>query len=119
MHSVQREQPMAAPQHWAPPQPWVPPPNLPPGGPGYGGNPQFMPPRPQDNYYPRPDVPPMEKQPHYGISAYGREAPPSGTSGNQPPLHVASQVSCVVHLRLTLEWLVAFELLPPDMGGTC
>ncbi|KAF7043943.1 hypothetical protein CFC21_053237 [Triticum aestivum] len=92
MHSVQREQPMAAPQHWAPTQPWVPPPSLPPGGPGYGGNPQFMPPRPQDNYYPRPDVPPMEKQPHYGISAYGREAPPSGTSGNQPPLHVASQV---------------------------
>ncbi|KAM3294155.1 hypothetical protein ACQJBY_037200 [Aegilops geniculata] len=92
MHSVQREQPMAALQHWAPPQPWVPPPNLPPGGPGYGGNPQFMPPRPQDNYYSRPDVPPMEKQPHYGISAYGREAPPSGTSGNQPPLHMASQV---------------------------
>ncbi|KAL6637473.1 hypothetical protein ACP70R_025045 [Stipagrostis hirtigluma subsp. patula] len=87
MHSVQREQPMPAPQHWGPPHPqsWGPPPNLPPGGPGFGGNPQFMPPRPQDNYYPPPDVPSMEKQPHYGISAYGREAPPSGGSaaGNQ------------------------------------
>jgi len=92
MHSVQREQPMPTPQHWAPPQPWAPPPNLPPGGPGYGGNPQFMPPRPQDNYYPPPDMPPVEKQPHFGISAYGREAPPSGASGNQPPPHLASQV---------------------------
>ncbi|RCV41800.1 hypothetical protein SETIT_9G164000v2 [Setaria italica] len=97
MHSMQREQPMPPPQHWGPPQPWGPPPNLPPGGPGFGGNPQFMPPRPQDNYYPPPDVPPapVEKQPHYGISAYGREVPPSGVSaaGNQPPSHAGSQVT--------------------------
>nr|CAB3493956.1 unnamed protein product [Digitaria exilis] len=96
MHSMQREQPMPPPQHWGPPQPWGPPPNLPPGGPGFGGNPQFMPPRPQDNYYPPPDVPPVpvEKQPHYGISAYGREAPPSGVSvaGNQPPSLGGSQL---------------------------
>nr|CAB3498610.1 unnamed protein product [Digitaria exilis] len=95
MHSMQREQPMPPPQHWGPPQPWGPPQNLPPGGPGYGGNPQFLPPRPQDNYYPPPDVPPVpvEKQPHYGISAYGREAPPTGVSvaGNQPPSHGGSQ----------------------------
>ena len=87
---------MPPPQHWGPPQPWGPPPNLPPGGPGFGGNPQFMPPRPQDNYYPPPDVPPVpvEKQPHYGISAYGREAPPSGVpaAGNQPRSHAGSQV---------------------------
>ncbi|KAL6893522.1 hypothetical protein ACP4OV_007620 [Aristida adscensionis] len=85
MHSMQREQPMPAPQHWGPPQPWGPPPNTPPGGSSFGGNPQFMHPRPQDNYYAPPDVPSIEKQPHYGISAYGREAPPSGgsTAGNQ------------------------------------
>jgi rRNA processing protein Krr1/Pno1 len=104
MHSMQREQPMPPPQHWGPPQPWGPPPNLPPGGPGFGGNPQFMPPRPQDNYYPPPDVPPvpMEKQPHYGISAYGREAPPSGVpaAGNQPPSHAGSQVTHNMHIPL-------------------
>jgi poly(rC)-binding protein 3/4 len=87
---------MPAPRHWGPPQPWAPP-NPAPGGPGYGANPQFMPPRPQDNYYPAPDGPPMEKQPHYGISAYGREASPSGVSAarNQPPPHLGSQVSSV------------------------
>ncbi|KAK3149951.1 hypothetical protein QOZ80_3AG0225260 [Eleusine coracana subsp. coracana] len=101
MHSIQREQPMPAPQHWGPPQPWGPP-NPPPGGPGYGGNPQFMPPRPQDNYYPAPDVPPIEKQPHYGISAYGREAPPIGVSaaGNQPP-HLGSQVTHSMQIPLS------------------
>ncbi|CAD6205873.1 unnamed protein product [Miscanthus lutarioriparius] len=85
MHGMPREQPVPPLQHWGP-QTWGPPPNIPPGGPGFGGNPQFMPPRPQDSYYP-PDAPPMEKQPHYGISAYGREAPPSGASaaGIQPP----------------------------------
>lgn len=102
MHSMQREQPMPAPQHWDPPQPWGPPPNLPPGGPGYGGNPRFMPPRLQDNYYP-PDAPPMEKQPHYAISAYGCEAPPSGVSasGNQPPPHVSSQVTHSMQILLS------------------
>ncbi|KAF8683123.1 hypothetical protein HU200_044982 [Digitaria exilis] len=105
MHSMQREQPMPPPQHWGPPQPWGPPQNLPPGGPGYGGNPQFLPPRPQDNYYPPPDVPPVpvEKQPHYGISAYGREAPPTGVSvaGNQPPSHGGSQkVTHNMHIPL-------------------
>lgn len=101
MNSVQREQPMPAPQHWAPPQPWAPPPNLPSGGPGYGGNPQFMPPRQQDNFYPPPAMPPMEKQPHFGISAYGREPAPSGASGNQPPSHVASQAH---HMQIPLSY---------------
>ncbi|KAF0922233.1 hypothetical protein E2562_029124 [Oryza meyeriana var. granulata] len=101
MHSVQREQTMPAPQPWGHPQPWGPPSHLPPGGPGYGGNPQFMPPRPQDIYYPPPDVPPMEKQPHYGISAYGREAPTGvSASGNQPP-HVASQVTHSMQIPLS------------------
>lgn len=70
-----------------------------------------MPPRPQDNYYPPPDAPPMEKQPHYGISAYGREAPPSGASGagNQPPSHAGSQVSSIAlnhKIACAFIWLV-------------
>lgn len=66
-------------EHMAPHQSWGPPQGVPPsggGGPGYGPNPQYMPPpRQLDSYYPPADMPPMEKQPHHGISAYGREAP--------------------------------------------
>lgn len=96
VHSAPREQPMPAPQQWGPPPPWSHPPNIPPSGPGYGGNPHFMPPRPQDNYYPPPDVHHVEKQPHYGISSYGRDANPTAapTSGNQHLSHGSSQVSC-------------------------
>uniref|UniRef100_A0A0A9D0V4 K Homology domain-containing protein n=1 Tax=Arundo donax TaxID=35708 RepID=A0A0A9D0V4_ARUDO len=102
-HNVPREQPMPPPQPWGPPPPWGHPPNLPPGGPGYGGNPQFMPPRPQDNYYPPPDVPPVEKQPHYGISSYGRDAPPSAAppSGNQHQTHGSSQVTHSMQVPLS------------------
>lgn len=111
MHGMPREQPVPPPQHWGPPQTWGPPPNIPPGGPGFGGNPQFIPPRPQDSYYPTPDAPAMEKQPHYGISAYGREAPPSGASatGNQPLSHAGSQVSSIaLSLKMACDfiWLV-------------
>ncbi|KAM2567634.1 hypothetical protein TB1_009983 [Malus domestica] len=63
-------------QNWGPPQGH--PHNAGHGGPGFGPpNPQYMPPpRQHDNYYPPADMPPpMEKQPHHGISAYGREAP--------------------------------------------
>ncbi|VVA12932.1 PREDICTED: flowering locus K homology [Prunus dulcis] len=74
---------MANPQmeHAPPHQQWGPPQGLPHnagGGPGFGPpNPQYMPPpRQHDNYYPSADMPPpIEKQPHHGISAYGREAP--------------------------------------------
>ncbi|KAK4596505.1 flowering locus K homology domain-like isoform X2 [Castanea sativa] len=69
-------------EHMPPPQhqSWGPPQGVPPsggGGPGYGPTPQYMPPpRQLDNYYPPADLPPpMDKQPHHGISAYGREAP--------------------------------------------
>ncbi|XP_021911593.1 flowering locus K homology domain, partial [Carica papaya] len=65
--------------HIPPHQPWGPPQGIPPnagGGPGFGPGPQYMPPRQVDNYYPPADLhPPIEKQPHQGISAYGREAP--------------------------------------------
>lgn len=67
-------------EHMPPHQSWGPPQGVPPsggGGPGYGPNTQYMPPpRQHDNYYLPSDMhPPMEKQPHHGISAYGREAP--------------------------------------------
>ncbi|ONM01839.1 Flowering locus K homology domain [Zea mays] len=101
---MHREQPMPPPQAWGPPppSPWGhPPPNLPPGGPGYVGNPHYMPPRPQENYYPPPDVPPVEKQPHYGISSYGRDAPPSAPPGNQNQAHGSSQVTHSMQVPLS------------------
>uniref|UniRef100_A0A0E0BUU4 K Homology domain-containing protein n=1 Tax=Oryza glumipatula TaxID=40148 RepID=A0A0E0BUU4_9ORYZ len=104
VHNAHREQPMPPPQTWGPPPPWGHPSNVPPGGPGYGGNPQFMPPRPQDHYYPPPDVPPVEKQPHYGISSYGRDVPPTGAppaSGNQHPPHGSSQITHSMQVPLS------------------
>lgn len=74
-----------------PPQSWGPPPQAFPqsaaGGPGYGNSPHFMPPsRQHDSYYPPADMPPpLEKQPHQGISAYGREAPMSMHSSSNNP----------------------------------
>nr|XP_027188494.1 flowering locus K homology domain isoform X2 [Cicer arietinum] len=67
-------------EHMPPPhQSWGPPQGLPPnagGGPGFVPTPQFMPPpRQVDNYYPPAEMPPpLDKQPHHGISAYGRDA---------------------------------------------
>ncbi|KQJ85976.1 flowering locus K homology domain [Brachypodium distachyon] len=104
VHNVPREQPMPAPQPWGPPPQWSHPPNIPPPGPGYGGNPHFMPPRPQDNYYPPPDVHPVEKQPQYGISSYGRDAPPSGAppvSGNQHLPPGSSQITQTLQVPLS------------------
>ncbi|MCI14641.1 poly(rC)-binding protein 3-like, partial [Trifolium medium] len=62
-----------------PHQSWGPPQGLPAnagGGPGFGHTPQFMPPpRQVDNYYPPAEMPPpLDKQPHHGITAYGRDA---------------------------------------------
>ncbi|KAM0857326.1 hypothetical protein ACQ4PT_048520 [Festuca glaucescens] len=105
VHNVPREQPMPAPQQWGPPPPWSHPPNIPPSGPPtYGGNQHFMPPRPQDNYYPPPDVHPVEKQPHYGISSYGRDAHPTGappSSGNQHLPHGSSQIAQKMQVPLS------------------
>ncbi|XP_020095789.1 flowering locus K homology domain [Ananas comosus] len=87
------------PPNMPPHQPWVPPQALPP-------NPRFMPPRPHDNFYPPPDLPPMEKQPHYGVSTYGREAPPVGggahSSTNQQAPPTASQVTH--HMQIPLSY---------------
>ena len=66
-------------EHMPPHQSWGPPQGLPPnagGGPGFVPTPQYMPPpRPLDSYYPPAEIPPpVEKQPHHGISAYGRDS---------------------------------------------
>ncbi|KAM3378406.1 flowering locus K y domain [Capsicum galapagoense] len=88
---MQMQMPNPPVEHMPPPQSWGPPPQaFPPsaaGGPGYGSSPHFMPPsRQHDSYYPPPDMPPpMEKQPHQGISAYGREAPMSMHSSSNNP----------------------------------
>ncbi|KAI8024081.1 hypothetical protein LOK49_LG03G01999 [Camellia lanceoleosa] len=95
-------------QHMAPPQSWGPPPQaFPPnagGGPGYGANPHYMPPpRQLDNYYPPADIqPPLEKQPHQGISAYGREAPMNvhASSNSQPAPSVITQVTQQMQIPL-------------------
>lgn len=95
-------------EHIPPHQSWGPPQGMPHnagGGPGYGPpNPQYMPPSRQqyDNYYPPADLPPpMEKQPHHGISAYGRENPMGvHTSSNAPA--APSIVSQVVSLAVSI-----------------
>lgn len=87
-------------EHMPPPQSWGPPPQaFPPnvgGGLGYGGNPHYMPPpRQVENYYPQVEMPPPpEKQPHQGISAYGREAPMNvhASSNSQTPPSMITQV---------------------------
>ncbi|ESW19181.1 hypothetical protein PHAVU_006G103100 [Phaseolus vulgaris] len=65
------------PEHMPPHQSWGPPQGLPPnagGGPGFGPPSQYMPPpRQLDSYYPPAEIP-VERQPHQGISAYGRDA---------------------------------------------
>ncbi|KAL6989451.1 hypothetical protein U1Q18_015200 [Sarracenia purpurea var. burkii] len=97
------------PQTWGPPQSWGPPPQAFPqnagGGLGYGANPPYMPPpRQLDNYYPQTDMPPpLEKQPHQGISAYGREAPMNvhSSSNAQPPSSVITQVTQQMQIPLS------------------
>ncbi|KAE8688491.1 Flowering locus K-like proteiny domain [Hibiscus syriacus] len=84
--------------HMPPHQSWGPPQGVPPnasGGAGYGHNPQYMPPpRQHDNYYPPAGMPPhLEKQPHQGISVYGREAPMGHESSN--PQNAPSMITQV------------------------
>ncbi|KAF2545362.1 hypothetical protein F2Q70_00024014 [Brassica cretica] len=83
-------------QSWGPPQG-----HAPSGGgegPGYGHNPapyMQQPPR-HDSYYP----PPMEKQPHQGISAYGRETPMNVHVSPAPPM-AAQQVTQKIQIPLS------------------
>ncbi|XP_015576569.1 flowering locus K homology domain isoform X2 [Ricinus communis] len=94
-------------EHMPPHQSWGPPQGIPPnagGGPGYG-NPQYMPPPRQiENYYPPADLPPpMEKQPHQGISAYGREAPMGvhGSSNSQAAPSMITQITQQMQIPLS------------------
>ncbi|XAR63593.1 hypothetical protein NMG60_11023589 [Bertholletia excelsa] len=92
-----------------PPQSWGPPPQaFPPNagsGPGYGANPHYMPPpRQLDSYYPPADMPPpLEKQPHQGISAYGREASLNvhAPTNSQPMPSVITQVTQQMQIPLS------------------
>ncbi|GER32922.1 poly(RC)-binding protein [Striga asiatica] len=89
-----------------PPQHWGPPPQSFPqhGHPGYEPSPHFMPPPRQfDNNYPLADMqPPLEKQPHQGISAYGREAPmPVHSSSAQAASSVITQVTQQMQIPLS------------------
>lgn len=95
-------------EHLPPHQPWGPSQGLPPnagGGPGYGHNHQYMPPMRQlDNYYPSAGLPPtMEKQPHQGISAYGREAPMNvhASSNTQAAPSMITQVTQQMQIPLS------------------
>ncbi|XP_052192312.1 flowering locus K homology domain-like [Diospyros lotus] len=109
LFEMQMQMPNPQMEHMPPPQSWGPPPQaFPPnagGGPGYGANTHYMPPqRPMDNYYPPPDMPPpLGKQPHQGISAYGREAPLNmhSSSNAQPAPSMITQVTQQMQIPLS------------------
>ncbi|KAK6143313.1 hypothetical protein DH2020_023661 [Rehmannia glutinosa] len=112
---MQMQTPNSHMEHMPPAQPWGPPPQSfqpnAPGGPGYGATPHFMPPPRQfDNYYPPADMPPPpEKQPHQGISAYGREAPmPVHSSSGQSASSVITQIP--LHSSLVQQIPSSFNL---------
>lgn len=96
------------PMEHMPPQPWGPPHGLPPSGGGghggYGSGMQYMPPpRQHDNYYPPAEMaPPPDRQPHQGISAYGREPPMGGhaSSNAQPTPSMITQIT--QHMQVPL-----------------
>ncbi|XP_059652816.1 flowering locus K homology domain [Cornus florida] len=102
MQNTQMEQHMPPPQSWVP-QPQAYPPNNTGGGPGYVANPHFMPPRQIDNYFQQEMPPPLEKQPHQGISVYGREAPTGmyGSSNAQQAPSVITQVTQQMQIPLS------------------
>ena len=105
-------------EHMPPPQhqSWGPPQGVPPsggGGPGYGPTPQYMPPpRQLDNYYQPADLPPpMDKQPHHGISAYGREAPMGvhASSNAQTAPSMVTQVTILFPLFFLLLLIIDYQ----------
>lgn len=104
-----------------PPQPWGPPHGLPPSGGGghggYGSGMQYMPPpRQHDNYYPPAEMaPPPDRQPHQGISAYGREPPMGGhaSSNAQPTPSMITQVCCLVLMSCFIDYRSSCTLVLP------
>ncbi|XP_027351861.1 flowering locus K homology domain [Abrus precatorius] len=94
-------------EHMPPHQSWVPPQGLPPnagGGPGFGPTSQYMPPpRQLDSYYPPAEIPPpVDKQPHHGISTYGRDASvPHASSNTQSAPSVVTQITQQMQIPLS------------------
>ncbi|XP_057439521.1 flowering locus K homology domain isoform X1 [Lotus japonicus] len=96
-------------EHMPPHQSWGPPQGLPPnagGGPGFGPPPpQYMPPpRQHDNYYPPAEMPPpVDRQPHYGISAYGRDASVGvhASSNTQSAPSIVTQITQQMQIPLS------------------
>ncbi|XP_019258398.1 PREDICTED: flowering locus K homology domain-like [Nicotiana attenuata] len=93
-------------QHMPPPgptEPWGPPPSSFPmsaGGPGFGANPQYMPPPRQfDNYFPRVDRP-LDMQPHPG-ALYGRDASVGSHANVQPQQSIVSKVTQNIQIPLS------------------
>ncbi|KAF8388189.1 hypothetical protein HHK36_026855 [Tetracentron sinense] len=103
MPNPQMERDMPPHQSWGPPPQGFPP-NAG-GGPGFGTNPQYMPPpRQHDNYYAPADLPPLDKQPHQGLSVYGRDASMGihATTNAQPPQSLVTQVT--QHMQIPLSY---------------
>ncbi|KAF6144523.1 hypothetical protein GIB67_023969 [Kingdonia uniflora] len=106
MPNSQMEQNMPTHESWGPSHQGFPPHG---GGgpPGFGQNSQYMmppPPRQHDNYYRPPDLPPMEKQPHHGLSVYGRDTSMGVHSSNngQPPQSNVTQIT--QHIQVPLSY---------------
>ncbi|KAA8544882.1 hypothetical protein F0562_019723 [Nyssa sinensis] len=126
LFEMNMQMPNAQMEHMPPPQSWGPPPQaFPPnagGGPGYGANPHFMPPpRQLDNYYPPADMPPpLEKQPHQGISAYGREAPigvhASSNAHAHTHTHTHSQPASSVITQVTQQMQIPLSYADAVIG---
>ncbi|EOA30206.1 hypothetical protein CARUB_v10013322mg [Capsella rubella] len=87
-------------QAWGPPQGHAP--SSGPGGYGHNAPAYMQPPPRHDSYYPPPEMrpPQMEKQPHQGISAYGREPPMNVHVSSAPPM-VAQQVTQQMQIPLS------------------
>ncbi|XP_026401056.1 flowering locus K homology domain-like [Papaver somniferum] len=101
MPNSQMEQNMAT--QWGPPQGFR---QNAGGGPGCGVNPQYMmPPRQQDNYYPtQAEFPPMDRQPHQGLSTYGRE-PTMGVQSSTNAQQPQSMVTPITqHMQVPLSY---------------
>ncbi|KAK7285143.1 hypothetical protein RJT34_19903 [Clitoria ternatea] len=95
-------------EHMPPHQSWGPPRGLPPnagGGPAFGPTHYFMPPTQQHgSYYPPAEIPPpVEKQPHQGISAYGRDASVGihASSNTQSAPSIVTQITQQMQIPLS------------------
>ncbi|XP_077241498.1 flowering locus K homology domain-like [Tasmannia lanceolata] len=77
------------------------PPNA--GAPGFGNNSQFLPPRQHDGYYPPSEFPPLDQQPHQGLSLYGRDTPMGfhSSANAQAPPPMITQVSQQMQIPLS------------------